>query len=139
MNKNKHLDGTGKGEFLYDYKYDTLTFKIKDADYKRSIEIQNFVIDIDTRNFVTGIRIFDVSKVSGMNKLVFCNLKHGEFKASVRDNVITVRLKFVGRIHNKLISIFKSEENYVQQVTAPAGSKNPLMDSDVVVPEILAA
>src|SRR3989338_1676025 len=39
----KHLDGTGKGEFLYDYNNDILMFKIKDRDYKNSVEFQNFV------------------------------------------------------------------------------------------------
>ena len=34
----KHLDGTGKGEFLYDFKNDILMFKIKDRYYKNSVE-----------------------------------------------------------------------------------------------------
>ena len=46
MNQEKHLNAIGKGECVYDYKYDTLTFRIKDRDYKNSVEFQNFVIDI---------------------------------------------------------------------------------------------
>ena len=98
MSKERNLEASGKGEFLYDYVNDILTFKIRDRDYKTSVEFQNFAIDIDTENFVTGIRIFDVAKVSGLNKLVFKNLVHGEFKASTKDNIISVRLNFVGKL-----------------------------------------
>lgn len=137
MNKEKHLDAPGKGEFLYDYKQDILTFKIKDRDYKLSVEFQNFVIDIDTENFVTGIRIFDVSKVTGLKKLLFKNLVHGEFKASIKDNIISVRLNFVGKLRNKLMPRLVKEQNFTQQVSAPVNPKHPLEDSVVTVPEII--
>lgn len=113
--KNKKL--IGKGEFLYDYKYDILTFKIKDRNYKRSIEIQNFTIDIDDQDFVTGIRVFDASKVFGVDKYVLKNIVHGGFKANVEKNVITIILRFMGIQRNKLI--FTEKQNFVQQITAP--------------------
>lgn len=139
MNKERRLDASGKGELLYDYKHDILTFKIKERNYKMSVELQNFAIDIDTENFVTGIRIFDVSKISGLKKLLFKNLTHGAFKASIKDNVISVRLNFVGKLRNKLMPIFAKEENFTQQVSAPISSKHRLEDSVVSVPEIIAS
>lgn len=139
MNKERHLNASGKGEFLFDYKHDMLTFRIRDRDYKMSVEFQNFVIDIDTENFVTGIRIFDVSKVSGLKKLIFNNLVHGEFKASIKNNIISVRLNFVGKLRNKIIPIFSSEKNFTQQISAPVSSKHPMQDSVVTVPEIVAS
>ncbi len=134
MNKEKHLT-TGKGEFLYDYKHDMLTFRVKDRDYKMSVEFQNFAIDIDTENFVTGIRIFDVSKVVGIKKIVFNNLVHGNFKASIKNNVISIRLNFVGKLRNKLVPI----ENFTQQLSAPISPKHHIKDSIVTVPEIVAS
>lgn len=139
MNKERHLNAIGKGQFIYDYKHDILTFKIKDRDYKTSIEFQNFTIDIDTENFVTGLRIFDVSKVSRLNKLVFQNMVHGEFESSIKNNVITVRLNFIGKLRNKFIPLFGQEQNYTQQVSAPISSKYPMKDSLVTVPEIIAS
>ncbi len=136
MNQENLLNAKGKGEFLYDYNYDTLIFKIKDRDYKNSVEFQNFVIDIDTKNFVTGIRILDASRVTGMNKFIFRNLVHGEFKASIRDNVITVLFKFVGKIRNRLIPIFYQKQNFTQQIIAPGNHKHPLKNSEVIVPSI---
>jgi len=138
MEKPRHLDGTGKGEFLYDYKYDILTFKIKEREYKMSFEFQNFVIDIDQENFVTGIRIFDASKVSGLEKHVFRNLFNGEFEASIKDNVISVRIKFVGKMRNKMLPIFTKEKDFIQQFTSPIQGKQKFVDSEVVVPKITA-
>jgi hypothetical protein len=138
MTKERHLDGTGKGEFLYDYAHDILTFKIRDRDYKMSIEFQNFAIDIDTENYVTGIRIFDVSKVSGLKKIVFNNLVHGKFEASINDNIISIRLNFVGKLRNKILPVFGREESFTQQVTAPIKSKYHIEDSLVTVPEVVA-
>ena len=139
MTKERVLNAPGKGEFLYDYKHDILTFKIKDRDYKMSIEFQNFSIDIDSEDFVTGVRIFDVSKVSGLKKIVFKNLIHGEFKASIKDNIVSARLNFVGKLRNKVIPIFAREQNFTQQISAPVDPKHPLEDSVVNVPEIIAS
>jgi len=136
MEKIRHLNAPGKGEFLYDYKYDILTFKIKGRDYKTSVEFQNFTIDIDKEDFVTGIRIFDASKVSGLRKIILKNMKHAEFKASIRNNVITVRLNFVGILRNKLIPLFSEKEHFTQQFTTYLGTEQKIADSEVVVPNI---
>jgi hypothetical protein len=135
MATNRHLDGKGKGEFFYDFKYDTLMFKIKDRDYKISLEFQNFVIDIDTENFVTGIRIFDASKVSGVSKVILRNLIQGNFNASIKDNIITVRFTFVGKRRNKVAPL----SQFTQQFSASASPQYNLQDSTVSVPEIIAS
>lgn len=136
MATKKFLDGKGKGEFFYDYKFDTLIFKTKDRDYKNSIEFQNFVIDIDTENFVTGIRIFDVSLISGISKVTLKNLIHGEFKASISNNVINIRFKFVGKLRNKIIPLFHEKQDFTQLFSAPINAKYHLQDTILTVPEI---
>ena len=139
MNQEKHLNAIGKGECVYDYKYDTLTFRIKDRDYKNSVEFQNFVIDIDKERFVTGIRILDVSKVTGMSKIIFKNIINSEFKASIKDNVITVVFKFLGKIRNKIMPIFSEKQNFTQQITVPGNPRHPLRNSEVIAPSISAS
>ncbi|MBW3002473.1 DUF2283 domain-containing protein [Candidatus Woesearchaeota archaeon] len=110
---------TGKGEFIYDYKHDILTFKMKDRNYKKSIEIQNFAIDIDDKNLITGIRVFDASKVFGVDKYVLKNIVHGEFKADVEKKIVTITLKFVGMQRNRLMSLLSKKQNFIHQITAP--------------------
>ena len=122
----KHLDGTGKGEFLYDFSNDILMFKVKDRDYKISAEFQNFVADIDTEGFVTGIRIFDASKVFGIDKYTLKHIVKWGFKTSVESGMITVRLTFVGQVRNKEVPV----ENFTQQLTTALNGYN-LIDSSV--------
>ncbi|MFH1590952.1 MAG: DUF2283 domain-containing protein [archaeon] len=139
MSKKNLLEAPEKGELTYDYRQDILTFKVKDRDYKMSIEFQNFIFDFNAEDFITGIRIFDVSKVSGLNKLVFNNLVHGAFNASIKDNVISVRLNFVGKMRNKYIPLFSKEEKFTQQISASIDPKHPMQDSEVSVPEIVVS
>ncbi len=130
MTEPKRLDGTGKGECLYDYKHDILTFKIKDRNYRQSVEVQNYVIDVDDEGFVTGLRIFDATKVLGLSKLVLKNIIRMDFRAQIRDNVISVTLKFSSMLRNKIL--FKEKETFTQKITQE--SPTPLEDSIVVCP-----
>ncbi len=122
----KHLDGTGRSEFLYDFNNDILMFKVKDRDYKDSVEFQNFVADIDMEGFVTGIRVFDASKVFGINKYTLKHISKWGFKTSVESGMITVRLTFVGQVRNKEVPV----ENFTQQLTTTLKGYN-LNDSSV--------
>lgn len=122
----KHLDGTGKGEFLYDFTNDILMFKVKERDYKISAEFQNFVADIDTEGFVTGIRVFDASRVFGIDKYTLKHIVKWGFKTSVESGMITVRLTFVGQVRNKEVPV----ENFTQQLTTSLNG-HKLTDSSV--------
>ncbi len=123
----------GKLECMYDFKYDILTFHVKDRDYKMSVEVQNFVIDIDTEDFVTGVRVIDASKVFSLHKSVLKDIVQGQFQAVIKDNVITVRLGFIGKMRNKVIS------NKDQQVTVPLSEKIKVEDSEVIAEEMMVA
>lgn len=131
MENKKHLNAQGKGEFIYNYRNDVLTFRIRDRNYRKSVEFQNFVVDIDEEDFVTGMRIFDASKVFGIDKYILRDIANGEFKASIENGVITITLKFVGRIRNKLIPIMGEKQNFTQQITTPVSAESHLKDSSV--------
>lgn len=120
--KPKHLDGRGKGEVSYDYKYDILIFKTKNRNYKQSFEFQNFVMDVDEENFITGIRIFDASKVFGFEKHALRDIVYWEFTANIENNVITVKFKFSCKMRNKLL-VFPVRDNFTQQITERAPIK----------------
>ncbi len=122
MEGPRHLDGMGKGEFNYDYKYDTLMFRIKGRKYNRSFEFQNFVADIDKEGFITGIRIFDASKVFGTTRYILKNIVDWEFHTRVEEDVVTITFRFSSRIRNRIMPILKSKENFTQQLTQKAPS-----------------
>lgn len=101
--KGKHLDGRGKGEVDYDYKNDILFFKTKGREYKKSIDFGNLVLDIDKEDFITGIQIFDASKMFKMAKEVLRNIKQWEFNAKTEENTIIIQLAFKALQRNKIM------------------------------------
>ena len=63
--EDRHLEAAG--EWDYDFKYDILFFKVKDRKYLKSIETDNFVLDLDSENFLTGVQILEASKFLEMD------------------------------------------------------------------------
>ncbi len=99
--ESRHLDARGKGEYTYDFRNDILLFKIKNRDYAMSIEFESLIVDIDTKGYITGLRIFDASQVFKLTKLALNNVKIFEFNAKVEDKVITIQLRFTSVLRNK--------------------------------------
>ena len=98
----KQLNALGKGEVIYDYENDLLSFKVKNRDYLKSIDFDNIVVDIDTEGFITGLRVFDATKIFKMEKLTLKNIKHFEFNAKVEDKIISLQLRFTTELRNKI-------------------------------------
>ncbi len=115
MKTPKHLDGRGKGEMSYDYKYDIMLFKIKNRNYNHSIEYQNIVIDIDDKGFISGIQVFDASKVFKVEKFNLKNISQWELNASIESKVLNITLKFVSKVRNSFLPIFTHNEHFNQQ------------------------
>lgn len=101
--KQKKLEAKRKGECAYDYDNDILTFKIKNRNYLKSMDFDDFSIDIDTEGFITGLRIFDASKIFNLTKIDLQNLKQFMFNAKTEANLIKIEIKFVCIRRNKQI------------------------------------
>jgi len=110
----KRLDARGKGEVVYDMKYDILVFKVRDRNYHTSHEFRDFVIDMDDEGFPAGLRVLDASKVFGVPKYALARVAHYEYDAAIDNKGVVVRLRFVCTIRNKPV-----EERITQQFTAP--------------------
>ncbi|MBI4146144.1 DUF2283 domain-containing protein [Candidatus Woesearchaeota archaeon] len=117
----KQLNAKGKGVFDYDYKQDTLFFKIKDREYAKSIDFDEIVIDIDKEDYITGIQIFNASKIFKLDKKELRNIKYFEFDTRVEHNTISIRLLF-NYIRRNKVHVERG-----QNLTFPAAS--PLTDS----------
>ena len=100
-----------KGEVDYDYKNDILFFKTKNREYSKSIEIDNIILDIDTKGFIVGIQLFEASKFLKIDKIKLRDIPNWEFTTKTdaqKENGknitrIEIRLTFQVRIRNKLI------------------------------------
>jgi uncharacterized protein YuzE len=93
----------GKGEWDYDYRYDTLFFKVKDRKYRNSLEMGNLVVDIDSENFVVGLQIFSASKFLGIPKLHLREDVQFQLNAKIDKGIIQVSLAFNIKIRNHII------------------------------------
>ncbi|HIH04810.1 TPA: DUF2283 domain-containing protein [Candidatus Woesearchaeota archaeon] len=122
--ENKHLNARGKGEHTYDFTNDILLFKIRDREYQGSLEFENMVVDVDKEGFITGMRIFDASKVFAIRKEALRQIREFEFNARVEDKVITIQLKFVPIYRNK--PMIKQGQNIVRQ------AQENIRDSEVM-------
>lgn len=93
----------GKGEVDYDFKHDILFFKTSERDYVKSIELDNLILDIDKEGFIVGIQIFEASKFLDIDKKMLLKIPRWEFKATVNEGRIEVRLMFQIVVRNKVI------------------------------------
>lgn len=113
MENKRKLDAKGKGEYVYDYKNDIMIFRIKDRDYVGSLEFENLVVDIDTEGFITGLRIFDASKIFNFSKVALHSIKQFEFNSDVEDKIINIKLSFNAILRNK--PILMAGQNFNRQ------------------------
>ena len=121
----KYLDAKGKGEYSYDYKNDILFFKIMNRHYSHSIDFGNMIADIDTKGFITGLRIMDASKVFNLSKIALNDVKGFEFNSQVEDKIVNIQLKFMTLMRNK--SLVQQGQNFVREALGA-----DIIDSKVV-------
>jgi len=100
---DRHLDAKGEGEYSYDYKNDIMIFKIRNREYAQSLDFGNLIADIDTKGFITGLRIMDASTIFKLKKIALRSLKSFEFNSQVEDKVINIQLRFMAVLRNKPI------------------------------------
>ena len=121
-----------KGVVDYDYKNDILFFKTNNRSYKKSIELDNIVLDIDQEGLITGIQIFDASIFLKVNKIALKEVLNWEFSTKVeripnskiKTTKIEIRLIFKVKIRNNII-----EKN---PIIIPGPTNEPLKISELV-------
>jgi len=101
MTEKKLLNARGEAD--YDFENDILFFKVKNREYEMSVELDRFAIDIDDKNFVVGMQIFDASKFLDMPKDFLRTIKRWAFQATVAENRLEIRLMFQVLFRNRVI------------------------------------
>lgn len=107
------------GECDYDFKYDTLFFKVKNRTYLKSVEAGNFILDIDSESFLTGVQIPDASKLLGIDKIKLRDIPKWSFQGKIKDGIMEMSLVFQIQVRNKMI-----EKNPIVFQQAPEGLPN---------------
>lgn len=94
-----------KGECDYDYVNDILFFKVKEREYSKSIEFSNFVFDVDSEDFITGIQIFNASEYLGIKKSHLMNIPKWHLNVEIQEGILEIKLLFQVCIRNKCIEM----------------------------------
>ncbi|MEK6850071.1 MAG: DUF2283 domain-containing protein [Nanoarchaeota archaeon] len=102
MNKERKLEA--EGEMDYDYVNDILLFKVKDREYDFSIEFQNMVVDVDSKQFIVGIQIFDASQFLKIGKEHLKKITKWQFKAKLQDNEFRIDLYYQIVVRNQVVN-----------------------------------
>ncbi len=121
--ETKQLEAKGKGKSDYDYANDILFFKVKDREYDHSIELQDIVLDVDKKGYVTGIQIFDASTMFTVDKDSLRNIQKWEFNVKIEGRIIFVQLMFEMIRRNKVV---ERGQNLIRELSSP------LTDSEVM-------
>ncbi|PIN79360.1 hypothetical protein COV16_04675 [Candidatus Woesearchaeota archaeon CG10_big_fil_rev_8_21_14_0_10_34_8] len=101
MEKLKQLKCNG--EVDYDFSHDILFFKTKNREYVKSMELDNITLDIDAKNYITGIQIFEASKFLQTSKETLLSVQKWQFQSMVYEGKLEVRLVFQIKVRNKII------------------------------------
>ena len=108
----KHLNAEGQGEYRYDYDNDILIFRIKDRDYRKSLDFDNIIVDIDTEDFIIGLRVIDASRIFRMPKSAFMKMMTFDFSASIENRVISIDISCSFDYRNRQI---EKGQNFVRE------------------------
>lgn len=92
-----------KGVCDYDDKYDILFIGTRKGLYKHSVELDNIVIDLNEKENIRGIQIFDASEYLQIDKQALKNIQKWLFSAEVFENRLTLRLIIEFLRDNKII------------------------------------
>ena len=105
-----------------DYDADNDIFFISDGEkVKFSLDIGDFVLDVNHNNLICGIEIMDASENLGISKNVLKNIKNMKMSVTYKTNHIYVLLMMVFKKEGK-------EVNVPIPLTLNLGHKSPLKE-----------
>lgn len=104
-----------KGEADYDDKYDILLLKVSNRSYRRSIELDDFVIDFDNKNRLMGVQIFDASEYLHVSNETLSKISRWELKITVSGGKIGVQLAFQVKVKDKIVERIPTITNSLSQ------------------------
>lgn len=102
-----------------DYDFENDIFSVSNGDkVKASLDIGDFVLDVNHKNFICGLEIMDASENLGIPKSVLKNIKNMKMSVTYRTNHVYVLLVIVFKSKGK-------EVNVPIPLTLDLGHKSP--------------
>jgi len=87
-------------EVEYDFETDVFTAQPVKRKYDSSIQIGDFILDLDKRGKINGIEILNASKIFNVSKNVLKNIVAGELELIVNEELIIFKILIKSKICN---------------------------------------
>jgi len=89
-----------------DYDFDNDIFFISDGEkVKTSLDIGNFVLDVNHNNLICGIEVMDASENLGVSKEVLGNIQNIKMSVTYKTNHVYVLLMMVFKKKGKDVNV----------------------------------
>ncbi len=119
MKKGKSV----KAKSGYDFEEDIFSARPLKRKYDSSVQIGNFIFDIDKKGKINGFEILNASKIFGIPKLLLKNIISGKMDIEVNDKFIRVEINIKSLIRNAHKSSALSVERIRPEFIRPAELK----------------
>jgi len=91
-----------KAKIVYDFVEDIFFARPVNRQYDSSIQIGNFIFDLNKKNKIIGFEILNASELFGVSKLFLHNIKKGKIEIKVRGKFIMVQTQIQSLIRNSM-------------------------------------
>ncbi len=89
-----------KGKVAYDFEDDIFSARPLKRKYDSSVQMGNFIFDLDKKGRVNGFEILNASKLFGIPKLFLQNMVSGKMSIEVNNKFIRVEINLKSLIRN---------------------------------------
>lgn len=91
-------------KYDYDLENDTIFFYGTNKKYKKSLDVNDIIVDISEDNFIMAIEILDASKRFNVPKSDLLNVQYFNAEIYINEETIKVVMKLVIKKRNGLIN-----------------------------------
>jgi len=108
-----------KAKVVYDFGEDIFFARPVNRKYDSSVQIGNFIFDLDEKNKIIGFEILNASKLFGVPKLFLHNHKDVKIEIKVKGKFIMMQAQIQSLIRNSMktssLSVERVKPEYVNE------------------------
>ena len=99
----------------YDPETDTLYVRPLHREYSSSVDIDNYIFDLDGHNKVVGIEILDASKEFGVHKVFLKKNFSGSLELDVGHDYMKIRLVLSNSSHSSSLNVERLRPGLIEE------------------------
>lgn len=108
-----------KAKVVYDFGEDVFFARPVNRQYDSSVQIGNFIFDLNKKNRIIGFEILNASKLFGVPKLFLHNIKEGKIEIKAIGKFIMIQAQIQSLVRNSMktssLSVERIRPEYVNE------------------------